>query len=76
MSKACEPMIYSVNCLEFAIFKGMEPALSADLDDIFTVASSHLGGTYYASIFDPFEDLARLDLGNFDWLSAQSSTFE
>jgi hypothetical protein len=35
------------------------------------VAASPLGAADYTGIFDPFEDLAGLDLSNFDWLSAQ-----
>lgn len=75
MSKACEPMKYAVNRLEGAILKGMEHALSVNLDDLFTVAASPLGATDYTSIFDSFEDLAGLDLRNFDWLSAQPAPF-
>jgi len=71
MSKACEPMKYAVNRLEGAILKGMEHALSVNLDDLFTIAASPLGAVDYTGIFDPFEDLTVLDLSNFDWLSAQ-----
>jgi hypothetical protein len=75
MSKACEPMKYAVNRLEGAILKGMEHALSVNLDDLFTVAASPTGATNYTGIFDPFEDLAGMDLSNFDWLSAPPSIF-
>jgi hypothetical protein len=70
MSKACEPMKYAVNRLEGAILKGMEYALSVNLD-LLTIAASPLGAVDYTGIFDPFEDLTGLDLSNFDWLSAQ-----
>ncbi|KFY66524.1 hypothetical protein V496_02028 [Pseudogymnoascus sp. VKM F-4515 (FW-2607)] len=70
MSKACGPMKYAVNRLEGAILKGMEHALSINLDELFTVAASPLDLTF-ANSFDPFENLASLDLSNFDWLSAQ-----
>ena len=72
MSKACEPMKYAVNRLEGAILKGMEHALSVNLDDL---TASPLGEAHYTGIFDPFEDLNDLDLSNFDWLSVQNSTF-
>jgi hypothetical protein len=70
MSKACGPMKYAVNRLEGAILKGMEHALSINLDDLFMVAASPLDLTF-ANTFDSFENLANLDLSNFDWLSAQ-----